>query len=224
MDPKVLFIGASLADRHSTRHVADTSNGMLVAPCRQMTALHFVRPRDLVALAFAALVLVASPRGGGAAHAAVWAGHQSHFAPPGSAARMPGAMMRARTASPQHAAMVAPRRMASGPVRAHNAPLPHFAAVVPVRFHPMPGRLLLSERSRVEDARSARLAHLGVPGPARMLHTGRPPVSAISERPAVRWPVGTLAHPAGPGILPPSQRVARAALISPMVPHRSGRR
>jgi hypothetical protein len=160
-----------------------------------MTAFHFVRPGDLVALALTVIVFAS----GGVAHATVFATHPGHSAPPSGVA----APVRAHTAV-QHAAMVAPRRTPSGPVRAHSATFAHFASFAYVSPSATMPRYLATTatvgRARFHpvDARSLRMSRLvrsGVPGPLRARPTRRSPASEAPVRTPVRWPAAAGAHP-----------------------------
>jgi hypothetical protein len=177
-----------------------------------MTASDLVRPANLVALALAAIALVGDPVGGGVAHAKVWAAHTSHTTP--------NAPVRARTAV-QHAVIVTPRAMPSGPVRAHNMMLASYAspkvsfaprahAIAPAHLVAMAPRGSMTGRapSRAGEARWLRTPRLGTLGPLRAHSTVRPPVSPTTGRTLVRWPVGAGAHPVDPSTIPPSQREA----------------
>jgi hypothetical protein len=179
-----------------------------------MTAFHFVRPRNLVALALAVIALAGNPPGGGVAHAKVWAAHPSRFAPPASAGRLPASPMRTHAAL-QHAMLITPRRTPSGPVRAHNAMFTHFTTLASpraslagaMRAHPTtPAHFAATTPREARLLRTSRGA--GAPAPFRPHPTVRPLVSATP----VRWPVAAGAHP-----------VSREAWIPPAVQRRGGR-
>jgi hypothetical protein len=205
-----------------------------------MTALPFVRTS--MALILATLAFAARPFGGGIAEAKVWAAHPTQFAPPSTARHATFGPVRAHSVVTQHTALVAPRRMVTGPVRSrvavvdragmlHGMPVgttPNVHARTPMHNHmiaergivrAVPTRAALTPVSRmhaVEDSPNARLAHL-VP------HLGA--LGPLKSHPTLPPPIAERAHPMASGAIPPSQRLSVPRVwIPPMVQHHAGRR
>jgi hypothetical protein len=169
----------------------------------------------------------------GDAQASVWTGHATHFAPPSDAHWASSSPMRARVVTSPHAvSFVSPRPTWAGsvPMRAQHGMASHFVAPRPVLsttvpFRAEPGSLAsvgprpAMTRAEREHPGTTRFVYIaqgsraGASGFAREHASTRSPTTS-----AVRWPVGSGAHPIAPGVIPPSQRAAATA------PHPAGRR